>query len=97
MPRSASRMPWMMTCFALCAAMRPHFFVSTGTLTWPPTFARLLMAFAASSVSWVAGFSTSSTTSLRMYMSIFRFSSLISITTLSAASGLSLRKAASIA
>ena len=27
MPRSASRMPWIMTCFAVCAAIRPKPFV----------------------------------------------------------------------
>ena len=37
MPRSASRMPWMMTCLAAWAAMRPNFFVSTGMATVSPT------------------------------------------------------------
>ena len=36
-PRSASRMPWMMTCLAAWAAMRPNFFVSTGMATVSPT------------------------------------------------------------
>ena len=81
MPRSASRMPWMMTCLAVWAAMRPKAFVCTSTLTRSPSCAVLLILRAASSVISVAGVMTSSTTSFCTYMCIS--SSLTSTKTLS--------------
>ena len=68
MPRSASRMPWMMTCLAVWAAMRPKACVFTSTLTRSPSSACLLILRASSREISVAGVRTSSTTSFCTYM-----------------------------
>jgi len=61
--RSASRTFCTMTCFAVCAAMRPKSIGGSGSVMKSPISASELRRFAAASGICVASFSTSSTTS----------------------------------
>ena len=77
--------------------MRPNFLVSTGIFMVSPSFARLVIFFAASRSISSAGSSTCSTATLFTYISMRFLSSSSRISTLSAHSGLSRRNAASMA
>ena len=87
----------MMTCFADWAAMRPNFLVSTEMAIRSPSLARRLTFLAASRlISWL-GSSTCSTTVFMTFISMRFLSSSTMTSTLSSHSGLSRRKAVSMA
>ena len=83
MPRSASRMPWMMTWRAVWAAMRPKLRGLISMRSTSPSSARGRAALASSRLISVQGLSTVSTTSFLTYMRTVPFSSLASTVTLS--------------
>ncbi len=85
MPRSASRMPWMITWRAVWAAMRPKSRVRTSMRITSPSWAWGSLSRAISRLISVQGLSTSSTTSFLTNMRTVPFSSSASTVTLSPA------------
>ena len=83
MPRSASRIPWMITWRAVCAAMRPKFLGLISMRSTSPNCARGSAFRASSRLISVWGLSTVSTTSFLTYMRTSPFSSSASTVTLS--------------
>ena len=83
MPRSASRIPCMITCRAVWAAMRPKFLGLISMRSTSPSWARGRAFWASSRLISVWGLSTSSTTSFFTYIRTVPSSSLASTTTLS--------------
>ena len=76
--RSASRTFWKITCFAVCAAIRPSTSVGFGnSISWPSSSSAPGKSVRASSrPSWVSGISTVSTTFFTAKTSIWPVSSL---------------------
>ena len=83
MPRSASRMPWMITWRAVWAAMRPKLRGLTSMRSTSPSWAWGREARASSRLISVQGLSTTSTTSFLTNMRTEPFSSSASTVTLS--------------
>ena len=82
-PRSASRMPWIMTWRAVWAAMRPKFLGLISMRSTSPSWALGRARWASSRLISVWGLSTASTTSFLTNMRTASNSSLASTTTLS--------------
>ena len=80
---SASRMPWMMTCRAVWAAMRPKFRGLISMRTTSPLWAEGRLLRASARAISVAGFVTSSTISFLTYIRTVSVTSLASTNTLS--------------
>ena len=82
-PRSASRIPWMITCRAVWAAIRPKFLGLISMRSTSPSWALGRAFWASSRLISVWGLSTASTTSFLTNIRTSPFSSLASTTTLS--------------